>query len=81
MFRNLIPLHEVGGTRRKCYLHTYGGKDLLVQMDADLKSLGFSNFGEFRERVLLGIRDTMDDVATWLSEWAALRNEIETYSP
>ena len=63
------------------FLHTYGGKDLLLQMENDLRSFGFNNFGEFRERILLGIRDTADDIALWLPEWNALKNVIQTYIP
>jgi hypothetical protein len=79
-FRALLPLYEAGGDRRTDYLYSSAGKDLLVQMDADLRALGFSNFGDFRERILLGIRDTADDIADWLPEWAALRSEIRDYN-
>ncbi len=69
------------GLWRMHFLHTYGGKDLLLQMENDLQSFGFYNFAEFRERILLGIRDTSDDIAFWLPEWNALKNEIQTYIP
>jgi hypothetical protein len=78
-FRALLPLYEAGGARRNAYLHSYSGKDLLVQMDADLTTSGFNNFDDFRERILIGIRDTADDIADWLPEWAALRAEIRDY--
>jgi len=69
------------GLWRMHFLHTYGGKDLLLQMENDLQSFGFNNFAEFRERILLGIRDTSEDIAFWLPEWNALKNEIQTYIP
>ena len=80
-FRKQLPSHGSTGTRRAHYLHTYAGKDLLVQMDGDLKQLGFGNFGDFRERVLIGIRDAPDDIANWLPEWNSLRNEVQTFMP
>jgi hypothetical protein len=80
-FRRLIPLHDAGGIRRAHYLHTYAGKDLLIQMDGELRQLGFGDFGAFRERILTAIDITPDDIADWLPEWAALRTEIQTYSP
>lgn len=80
-FRKMLPLHDTAGLRRVHYLHTYSGKDLLIQMDSDLRQLGFGDFGDFRERILIGIRDTPDDIADWLPEWAALRTEIQTYPP
>ena len=63
------------------FLHTYGGRDLLLQMENDLQSFGFNNSTEFLERILLGIRDTFDDITFWLPEWNALKNEIQTYIP
>jgi hypothetical protein len=80
-FYSLIPLHQTAGLRRAHYLHTYAGKDLLIQMDSDLRRLGFGDFTDFRERILAGIRFTTDDIANWLPEWAALRAEIQNYTP
>ena len=80
-FKKQLPLHGTTGFRRAYYLYTYAGKDLLIQMDGDLKQLGFGDFGNFRERILIGIRDTRDDIATWLIEWDALRTAIQTFTP
>ena len=80
-FRRLLPLHDTTGVRRAHYLHTYAGKDLLIQMDDDLRQLGFGDFGDFRERILSGVDFTPDDIASWLPEWAALRHEIRTFTP
>jgi hypothetical protein len=63
------------------HLHTYAGKDLLIQMDGDLRQAGFGDFGDFRERILTGIDFTAEDIVDWLPEWAALRTEIQTYTP
>jgi hypothetical protein len=79
--RRLLPLHDTTGIRRAHYLHTYAGKDLLIQMDDDLRQFGFGDFGDFRERILSGIDFTPDEIANWLPEWAALRNEIQTFTP
>ncbi len=80
-FYSLIPLHESAGLRRAHYLHTYAGKDLLIQMDGGLRQLGFGDFTAFRERILAGIGLATDDIANWLPEWAALRTEIQNYTP
>jgi hypothetical protein len=80
-FRKQLPHHDRTGIRRAHYLHTYAGKDLLIQMDGDLKQLGFGDFGDFREWILIGIRDTPDDIATWLPEWYSLRSAIQTFTP
>jgi hypothetical protein len=80
-YRRLLPLHATSGLRRAHFLYTYAGKDLLVQMDGDLKQVGFGDFGDFRERILTGIDSTPDDIAGWLPEWAALRTEVRTYTP
>jgi len=69
------------GLWRTHFLHTYGGKDLLLQMENDLQSFQYSNSAEFRERILLGIRDTTDDIALWLPEWGALRSAIQVFVP
>ena len=80
-FRRLLPLHGTTGKRRAHSLYAYAGKDLLIQMDGDLRQVGFGDFGDFRERILTGIDSTPDDIADWLPEWAALRTEIRTYTP
>jgi hypothetical protein len=79
-FRYLRAAHRPGGIRRQHFLHTYAGKDMLIQMNDRLRLLGFNNFGEFRERILLGIRDTTDDIAEWVPEWAALRDQVRDFN-
>ncbi len=68
------------GLWRANYIYTYAGKDLLIQMESDLATIGFQNFGAFRERILIGIRDSQDDIASWLPEWSALRDEIQGFA-
>ena len=74
--------HHCSGTGlwRANYIYTYAGKDLLIQMESDLATIGFQNFGAFRERILIGIRDSQDDIASWLPEWSALRDEIQGFA-
>jgi hypothetical protein len=79
-FRRFLPPHGTTGNRRAHALYTYSGKDLLIQMDGELRHVGFGDFGDFRERILTGIDFTPDDIADWLPEWAALRTEIRTYT-
>jgi hypothetical protein len=48
-------------------------------MEAGLVRLGFRNAKAFREKVLLGIESTNEDIATWSPEWSALRNAVEAF--
>lgn len=48
-------------------------------MDEALKSLGGAI--NFRERVLVGIEESSEDIGTWLPEWQALRELIQNVSP
>ena len=75
-------LHKFGenGIRRKDYLHTYSGKDLLIQIENDLRKLGFNDFGAFRERILLGIEKTNQDIALWVPEWVELRQQVLSFT-
>lgn len=50
-----------------------------MQLNAGLRSIGFDNFGQFRERILIGIENSQDDVATWIPEWTALRTAIDAF--
>jgi hypothetical protein len=52
------------------------GKDLLWAMDEQLKNLGFFGAGAFREKILLGIEKSQENVGTWLPEWQALQRAI-----
>lgn len=66
---------DMGGIRRQYFLQAFSGKDLLWAMDEGLKSLGGAI--NFRERVLVGIEESCEDIGTWLPEWQALRQIIQ----
>jgi hypothetical protein len=74
-YQTLLPEFDRGGIRRQYFLHTFSGKDLLWAMDDALKSLGGAI--NFRERVLVGIEESSEDIGTWLPEWQALRQIIQ----
>jgi len=79
-FERLLPEFRAGGVRRSAYLGTYAGKDLLLAMETGLNAFGFSNGGAFREKILLGIEKTDNDIATWVPEWQVLRNAVESFT-
>lgn len=79
-FTELLPEFAVDGVRRRDFLWTFAGKDLLVALESGLQGYGFASVRAFREYVLLGIESTLEDIATWLPEWAALRSCIEAFS-
>jgi hypothetical protein len=78
-YEELLPQFAAGGVRRRDFLWTFAGKDLLHVMEAGLVRLGFRNTKAFREKVLLGIESTNEDIATWIPEWSALRNAVEAF--
>jgi len=78
-YEELLPQFAAGGVRRSDFLWTFAGKDLLHVMEAGLVRLGFRNAKAFREKVLLGIESTNEDIATWSPEWSALRNAVEAF--
>jgi hypothetical protein len=67
---------ETGGARFSHFLTSFSGKDLLHAMSRDLQAFGFASTAVFLEKVLSGVDNTSDDVALWLEEWTALRQEI-----
>ncbi len=77
-FEALLPEFSPGGIRHRDYLHAYAGKDLLCSMDPALRLFGFASAVTFREKVLIGITQTTEDVGGWLAEWAQLREIVET---
>jgi len=76
-FQTRRPECETGGARFSHFLTSFSGKDLLHAMSLDLQAFGFESPAVFLERVLRGIDNTSDDVALWLEEWTALRQEID----
>jgi hypothetical protein len=76
-FQSLLEAFGEGGERRLHFLHTFSGKDLLWALDADLKALGFPGAMGFREKLLVGIAESVEqDITNWLPEWEALRSEV-----
>lgn len=67
---------ERGGARFLHFLTAFAGKDLLHSMAPDLASLGFPSPVVFIEKVLRGLDNATDDVASWLEEWTALRQTL-----
>jgi hypothetical protein len=76
-FKDLLREFGENGLRRSDYLHTYSGKDLLIEMSAELPTIGFADFGGLREAILLAIeRADQNDVIQWVPEWAELRRQM-----
>ncbi len=75
-FEDLLPEFRAGGVRRRDFLWTFSGTDLLLASAEGLRLLGFPGPQAFEEKVLLGIEATLEDIATWLAEWAALRDVV-----
>ena len=81
-FKVLLREFEENGIRRGDYLHTYSGKQLLIQISADLPTIGFTEFGAFREAILLATeRADQNDVVQWVPEWAELRRQLQGFVP
>ena len=78
-YLDLSPKFAAGAPRRRDFLWTFAGKDLLWVMEAGLKELGLGSGRAFREQVLLGIEKTPDDISTWLPEWEALAAAVQAF--
>jgi hypothetical protein len=77
-FDTLKPQFVVGGARYDHYLAAFAGKDILWAMDADLRGFGFDGALPFREKVLVGIQSSADDIGAWLPEWKALQEAVDS---
>jgi hypothetical protein len=77
-FTSLLPQFQAGGPRHASHLHSFAGKDLLWAMDDALRGLGFAGAWAFREKVLLGIQQSPDDIGAWLPEWGELQRAIDS---
>lgn len=75
----LLPEFAATGQRRRDFLWTFAGKDLLYVMAAGLHELGLGGGRAFKEKVLLGIEKAEDDISTWLPEWGALAAAVEQF--
>lgn len=77
-FDTLTPEFTVGGARYEHYLAAFAGKDIIWAMDAEIRGFGFDGVLPFRERVLVGIQNSTDDIGEWLPEWKALQEAVDT---
>jgi len=76
-YQNLLPECLADGVRRQNFLYAFAGKDLLWALHDPLMLVGVGGGSPtFLEKILVGIRNTGDDIATWLPEWQALRDMI-----
>lgn len=75
-FYRQLPEYQNAGLKRQNYLTFYSGKDLLLAMQSSIEEIGFGSPKVFRERVLVGIENSANDVWTWLPEWVALREQV-----
>ena len=73
VFDTRKPEFAAGGARYDHYLAAFAGKDILWAMDEDICGFGFDGVLPFREKVLVGIQNSTDDLGDWLPEWKALQ--------
>jgi hypothetical protein len=66
------------GVRRKHFMTSFAGKDLLWAMEDYLKSSGFRGPAVFLEQILTRLGDS-SDVWEWLPEWQALREMLTAH--
>jgi hypothetical protein len=74
-FERLLPTCKPGGSRfqNQNFLTFFAGKDLLYGMREELSRFGFESPVMFRDSILRGIEETVEDVWMWLPEWNSLR--------
>jgi len=77
-FERLLPTCQYGGCRfeNQNFLTFFAGKDLLYGMREELPGFGFQSPVIFRDSIIKGIEETVEDVWTWLPEWQRLRELI-----
>ncbi|MBF0179660.1 MAG: hypothetical protein HQM03_06505 [Magnetococcales bacterium] len=75
-FQKYLPECRPQGIRYQYYLYTFAGKDLFWAMDEWFRANGLRGAREFREKILLGIQNTTEDIATWVPEWEQLHRLI-----
>lgn len=76
-FDALIPEFTAGGVRYDHFLAAFAGKDILWAMEAEIRSFGFAGVLAFREKILIGIQNSTDDIGDWLPEWKALQYAVD----
>ena len=72
-FERVLPSCREGGHRFKHFLTFFSGKDLLFAMESDLMGWQLGSPFKFRERILIGIENSPEDVCSWVPEWHQLR--------
>ncbi len=79
-FADILTSCQPGGFRfeNQSYLTFFSGKDLLCAMEEDLDNLRLGSPGDFRERILTGIKK-LSDIWEYLPEWQRLRELIQDY--
>ncbi|MBI4769669.1 MAG: hypothetical protein HY784_04470 [Chloroflexi bacterium] len=77
-FETFLPTCRPGGVRFQNNLTHFSGKDLLFGMEATLAQMGFPTPGDFRERILKGIENSLQNAWTWLPEWNRLRDLVRS---
>jgi hypothetical protein len=72
------PVCRPGGVRfnNQNYLTFFAGKDLLCGMQEALRDFGLGKPSDFRERIIVGISNSPENVWEWLPEWAELQQLI-----
>lgn len=79
-YEQILPEFTAGGVRRRDYLWSFAGKDLLIAMENGLRGLGFQSPRAFREKVILGIEKAGGDVVRgWTQEWELLANSVRDF--
>lgn len=76
-YKNYIPEFIKNGTRHKEYLYAFAGKDLFWAMEVWFKQNNFHGAWAFREKVLIGIQQTTEDISSWVPEWEKLLQMIK----
>lgn len=79
-FEKYIPECSKNGSRYENYMIEFSGKDLLWAMNKFLLENFKIGAWEFREKVLIGIRNAATDISNWLDEWKDLRNRVESFN-
>lgn len=79
-FDEILPSCRPGGVRfdNQNYLTFFAGKDLLCGMQEALSDFGLGKPSDFRERIIVGIGKSPEDVGTWLPEWQRLRELVSS---
>ena len=76
-YSDVLPQFLGSGPRYASFLHAFSGKDLLLSIEAPLRGFGFSGPRVFREKVLIGLEQSTDDIANWIPEWGRLRELMD----